>query len=184
MFSGFGSRTFFRTSITHKITIPDLLRKCKGDILPPFCLLNKSNIFSLSFLFPHKLVTQKGSLIGQKCSYHNKRLFVAIFLSNLALIENLLVTRVYVYKNSFREATFSFFLTDVEVLPGGAFQPPPAIAREKWVCGENRFDEGATTSTSTSTGFMRNFLRERKRSISTGGYQNQHEAYGGLAAGA
>lgn len=60
MFSGFGSRTFFRTSITHKITIPDLLRKCKGDTLPPLSLpYNKSTIFSLSFLCPHKIVTQK-----------------------------------------------------------------------------------------------------------------------------
>jgi hypothetical protein len=52
MFQGVGSRTFLRPSNALKMTIPDLLRKCKRDTLPPSSVPRPMYFSSSVSLFP------------------------------------------------------------------------------------------------------------------------------------
>ncbi len=59
------SRTFLPTSIAPKLTIPDLPRKFKRNILPPSGLPNK-NTFSISFLILQSNRRSKRMVGGQQ----------------------------------------------------------------------------------------------------------------------
>ncbi len=148
-----------RTSNALKMTIPDLVRKCKRDTLPPSSAPSPRHIFSSVSLFT------LSSWLKRKHSLPYK---------------------------SIATNGFSWRLMDDNIRSGYAGAPP--LRRSP--CGpshDSRLDllrrgydykNIYSLTKNSSTGSMRYLTRTYKKYIPSGGFQNQLEAHGDLAANA